>query len=77
MGQEIRYGIKKCPISLLFKCWDGKMFLTQKVDRDLMLENLSFCRLEKGLYLYGYVILSNPIHLIVRQKECFKGGFPM
>jgi REP element-mobilizing transposase RayT len=33
------------------------------------MENLSYCRLEKGLYLYSYVIMSNHIHLVVQQKD--------
>jgi REP element-mobilizing transposase RayT len=42
---------------------------TRKVYRDLILENLSYCRLKKGLYLYGYVIMSNHVHLVVQQKD--------
>ena len=42
---------------------------SRKVYRDFMLENLTYCRNEKGLYLYGYVFMSNHIHLVVQQKE--------
>jgi REP element-mobilizing transposase RayT len=42
---------------------------SRKVCRDFILENLTYSRNEKGLYLYGYVIMSNHIHLVVQQKD--------
>tara|TARA_R110002126_G_scaffold29866_5_gene98213 strand:+ start:580 stop:822 length:243 start_codon:yes stop_codon:yes gene_type:complete len=33
------------------------------------LENLTYARNEKGLYLYGFLIMSNHIHLVVQQKD--------
>jgi REP element-mobilizing transposase RayT len=42
---------------------------TRKSYRDFILENLTYCRKEKGLYLYGYVIMTNHIHLVVQQKD--------
>ncbi|TAN32770.1 transposase [Patescibacteria group bacterium] len=35
-------------------------------------ESLKFCRENKGLLLYEYVIMTNHLHLIVRAKEGFK-----
>ncbi len=39
----------------------------RKVYWDFVLENLTYCRSEKGLYLYGYVIICNHIHLVGQQ----------
>jgi len=33
--------------------------------RDIIIENLAYCQQNKGLVIYGYVIMSNHIHLLV------------
>ncbi len=38
---------------------------TRKVYKDLLLDGLRHCINQKGLVLYGYVIMSNPMHLII------------
>ncbi|MCD4695165.1 MAG: transposase [Bacteroidales bacterium] len=45
---------------------------TNKSFKDIIIENLKFCRKEKGLQLYCYVIMSNHIHLIARAKDGYK-----
>jgi|TARA_B110000977_G_scaffold132101_1_gene168224 REP element-mobilizing transposase RayT len=40
--------------------------------RDIVIESLQYCQAEKGLELYGFVIMSNHIHLLVRAKEDYK-----
>jgi len=42
---------------------------TRKVYRDIILESLQFCRKNKNLEIFAYVIMSNHIHLIVRSKN--------
>lgn len=37
---------------------------TRKAYRDILIDSLEYCRTNKGLVLYGYVIMSNHIHLI-------------
>ena len=37
--------------------------------RDVIIEALKYCKEHKGLILYGYVIMSNHIHLIIQSKE--------
>ncbi len=39
--------------------------------RDVVTDSLGYCIKEKGLVLYGYVIMTNHLHLIVR-SECGK-----
>ena len=37
--------------------------------RDFIIASFDFCRKNKGLELYAYVIRNNHIHLIARAKE--------
>jgi REP element-mobilizing transposase RayT len=41
---------------------------TRKVYKDFCIESLNFCRKNKGLKIYGYVIMSNHIHLILQSE---------
>lgn len=45
---------------------------TGKKYREVLIDSLSYCRKEKGLQLYAYVIMSNHVHLIARAKEGFE-----
>nr|WP_230981311.1 transposase [Echinicola salinicaeni] len=54
---------------LTFQVVGWAAVFSRKIYRDLILENLTYCREEKGLYLYGYVIMTNHLHLVVQQKD--------
>ena len=41
---------------------------TQKSYRDVIMNSLAFCVKEKGLVLYGYVIMTNHLHLLARSE---------
>ena len=41
---------------------------TRKSYKDVIIECLSFCIKNKGMLLYGYVIMSNHIHLIIQSN---------
>lgn len=43
---------------------------SRKIYRDCVIECLDFCTKNKGMVLYGYVIMSNHIHLIVQSDRC-------
>jgi len=45
---------------------------TRRCYKDIIIESLAYCRKEKGLELYGYVIMTNHIHLIAKAKEGFE-----
>jgi REP element-mobilizing transposase RayT len=45
------------------------MFFTRQTYRDIIIESLDYCIKNKGMILYGYVILSNHIHLILQSEE--------
>ena len=42
---------------------------SRKTYRDLFLESLAYCRTHKSLEVYGYVIMSNHVHLLVRSDS--------
>ena len=42
---------------------------TRKSYKDVIIESLEFCIQKKGMILYGYVIMSNHIHLIVQSDR--------
>jgi hypothetical protein len=42
---------------------------SRKMYRDFILENLAYCSNENGLFLFGYVIMTNHFYLVVQQKD--------
>jgi REP element-mobilizing transposase RayT len=45
---------------------------TRKVYKDIVINSFKYCRENKGLLLFAYVIMSNHIHLIARANEGYK-----
>ncbi len=41
---------------------------TRKIYRDILVENLQYCQQHKGLVLFGYVVMSNHVHLIAQSR---------
>ncbi len=42
---------------------------TRKNYKDVVIDSLNYCIKNKGMILYGYVIMSNHIHLIIQSKN--------
>ena len=42
---------------------------TRQTYRDIIIDCLDYCIKNKGMILYGYVIMSNHIHMIVQSKD--------
>ena len=42
---------------------------TRKAYRDIVIDSLQFCQKHKGLQIFGYVIMSNHIHLIANSPQ--------
>jgi len=42
---------------------------TRQVYKEIIIENLEYCIKEKGMSVFGYVIMSNHVHLIIQSKE--------
>ena len=45
---------------------------TRNEYKQIVVNSFEYCRKHKGLELYGYVIMTNHIHLIARPKEPFR-----
>lgn len=42
---------------------------TRKIYRDIVIESFRFCQTNKGLTIFGFVIMSNHIHLLVQAQN--------
>lgn len=42
---------------------------TRRVYKDFIIDSLSYCRENKGLKIYAYVIMTNHIHLVVQSSD--------
>ena len=54
---------------LTFTVVDWVDVFSRKIYRDILLNSLDFCRKQKGLQNWGYVIMTNHMHSILRAKE--------
>ena len=41
---------------------------TRKVYRDIVIDSLRYCQVNKGLEIYAFVLMSNHVHLLVRSS---------
>ena len=41
---------------------------TRNIYRDVLIDSLRFCQVEKGLIVFAWCIMSNHIHLIIGRK---------
>ncbi len=57
------------PHFLTFTVTDWVDIFSRKIYRDVVLDSFKYCQKEKGLILFGYVIMSNHIHLIAQSKD--------
>jgi REP element-mobilizing transposase RayT len=69
MGEAYQIRDQEFPYFLTFQVVGWADVFSRQAYRDCILENLTYCRKEKGLYLCGYVIITNHIHLVVQQKD--------
>ena len=42
---------------------------SRKIYRDVVVDSLNYCINNKGMILYGFVIMSNHIHMIIQSKD--------
>lgn len=47
---------------------------TRKAYRDIVISNLDYCRKNKGLIIYAYVIMSNHIHMLLQSEQNYLSG---
>ena len=75
MGEAFQIRDQEMPYFLTFQVVGWADVFSRKVYRDFILENLAYCRKEKGLFLFGYVIMTNHLHLVVQQKDAKLSGW--
>jgi REP element-mobilizing transposase RayT len=54
---------------LTFQVIDWVDIFSRQIYRDIVLDSFKFCRLEKGLQLWAYVIMTNHVHCILSAKN--------
>ncbi|WP_236613278.1 MULTISPECIES: REP-associated tyrosine transposase [Rhodonellum] len=69
MGEAYQIRDQETPYFLTFQVVGWADVFSRKCYRDIILESLNYCRKEKGMYLFGYVIMTNHLHLIIQQKN--------
>ena len=42
---------------------------TKKIYKEVVIESLKYCQQHKGLIVYGYVVMSNHLHLIIQSQK--------
>ncbi|HEY3387654.1 MAG TPA: transposase, partial [Saprospiraceae bacterium] len=53
---------------LTFTVVDWVDIFSRRIYRDILLDSLRYCRAEKGLQIWGYALMTNHIHSILRAK---------
>ena len=57
------------PYFLTLTVVDWVDIFSRKIYRDIMLDSLAYCRAEKGLQVWGYRVMTNHVHCILRAKN--------
>lgn len=69
MSQTYQIQNQSAPHFLTFQVIDWVDIFSRKTYRDIVVESMKFCRQEKGLEIYAYVIMTNHVHVIWRAKN--------
>jgi len=64
------YSIKdqRAPHFVTFTVVDWIDVFSRKIYKDCLIESIAYCMANKGMVIYGYVIMSNHVHLIVQSE---------
>jgi len=65
MGDAYQIRDQEMPCFFTYQVVGWADVFSRKVYRDFILENLTYRREEKGLFVFGYVIMTNHLHLVV------------
>ena len=68
MGESYTIRDQQAIYFVTFTIVDWVDVFTRKIYKDICIESLDYCRKSKGLKIYGYVIMSNHIHLILQSE---------
>lgn len=72
MATRYRFGDNGTPHFISFAVVNWIDVFSRECYKEIVVETLKFCIAEKGLNLYGWVIMSNHVHLIASAREGFE-----
>ncbi len=68
MGDAYQIKDQEATYFLTFQVVGWADVFTRQVYRDIVLDSFDYCRKNKGMELFAYVIMSNHLHVIMRSK---------
>lgn len=69
MSQSYQINDQFAPHFMTFQVVDWVDIFSRKAYRDVVIESFKFCRREKSLEVYAYVIMTNHVHVIWRARN--------
>ncbi len=69
MGEAFQIKDQELPYFMTFQVVGWLDVFTRSDYRDHIIESFKYCREEKGMLLYAYVIMTNHIHVIMQSKS--------
>ena len=69
MSEGYKIRDQTLPHFITFTVVDWIDVFTRQTYKDVIIESLDYCIQNKGMILYGYVIMSNHIHMIIQSQE--------
>ena len=71
MATRYRFGDSEYPHFITFAVINWIDALSRPAYKDIIVDSLKYCQLEKGLIINGWIIMNNHVHLIGRCKTSF------
>ena len=72
MATRYRFGDSEISHFITFAVVNWIDALSRPSYKDIVVESLKYCQLEKGLRLHAWIIMSNHVHLIASARRWFK-----
>jgi REP element-mobilizing transposase RayT len=69
MSEGYKIRDQTLPHFITFTVVDWIDVFTRQTYKDIVIESLDYCIQNKGMILFGYVIMSNHIHMIIQSQE--------
>ena len=69
MSEGYKIRDQTLPHFITFTVVDWIDVFTRQTYKDVIIESLDYCIQNKGMILFGYVIMSNHIHMIIQSQE--------
>jgi REP element-mobilizing transposase RayT len=60
---------QSAPHFMTFQVVDWVDIFSRKIYRDIVMDSMAFCRKNKGLEVYAYVVMTNHVHVIWRASK--------